>query len=583
MELKKRNMINYTGTAHPMLRHGYFDNCIGKNLDKSLYLGLGLFEQNNKQQYNKTQESVNMANMLANDYKAAELGQLIVNFTQSDAINNSLALRTFAYFTANVINQETSANYLEPRYPSSGYRPPLSQNVSDEQLSVFYEGVLNALLRKFDFFTAATLLQSPKIATLGDVGKVNEVAFDVFEKLCNHTALHKENKDSDTVLSFEEMVYGIFSLLSCSNSFVEFNPDNGFIGEDALIECAIDVLDSFEFAPSSNLEDSSIYLMLSYLFETVSDISSSKKFKNKERHKIFKKIHSLITKPLKLADAEEAAKFIGVSRDMVVYINYLAFQNFNIMSDKVMCSKLSASTKINLQNNLVTLLENENLIPTYLYKDITDAVYRPSGREETPSATVCRFFLKTYAGTLSRNNLLFVTKNYGLGQFKEFMTDPRWTHLFNNENPAQPQNTESNIQSNTQPSGQSAQPEQQVSTTQNVEHSVQGSVPQNTPPMVNVNEQPSNQTVQPTQQVSTTQNVEHSVQDSVPQNTPPMVNVNEQPSNQTVQPTQQVSTTQNVETKTQGSVQQNKPADKGDGIIRDYIVFTLPTGPVPLF
>ena len=408
-----RTMINYAGTMHPILREGHFNNYMGKYLNPELYKILCPFEIGT----DNSIDSFDIAGQFAAKYGVSNLGELVGTFGQRYVVDNVIDFRTILFFVTNSVNKDTSIDYYLPRYGLK--ENPLTQKITTEQLRHFYNQSKLMLITKYDFIAAATLLQAPGFIIKDSAESneyVNQLLYLTFEQLLGGE------------LDFEETVYGLFSCISCLNSLNKASIP--YPQEKELKETLSKLFDTITIKPCTNIENTSVYLMLAYILETEAEYASSKQFKNKNNYKILRKILSLTKKAFKAPELQDTCDFIGISTNIGKYLNYLAYQNLEFMNYKVARSQLSQSTGNNIKDNIVRFLENDTLLPDFIFSIIHSAVTRQiSLKNEPPAARVNDFFTRIYSGTISKANLNVIVSRYRLNNFKEFMQDPRWSHL----------------------------------------------------------------------------------------------------------------------------------------------------------
>ena len=109
---KKRIMVNYYGSVHPILRKGYFNNFIGKYIDASLYRALCPFENS----VDNIKATIDLADKLKERYNIKDLNDLLNKFGEELVINNVVDIRTILLFVANVTNKDLSRNIYEEKY-----------------------------------------------------------------------------------------------------------------------------------------------------------------------------------------------------------------------------------------------------------------------------------------------------------------------------------------------------------------------------------------------------------------------------------------------------------------------------------
>lgn len=325
---KKRIMVNYYGSVHPILRKGYFNNFIGKYIDASLYRALCPFENS----VDNIKATIDLADKLKERYNIKDLNDLLNKFGEELVINNVVDIRTILLFVANVTNKDLSRNIYEEKYIIKNCEyiennDEEGEIISDENLQNFYNKVTDILVEEYDFIAASTLLLSRDYAT-------NSVKGESVKRTKIYKYVLDELEQSN--LPVEESIYGLYSCMKYIQRVRELNEKEALIPDElreALFEEAEEiafnkisnVLSTIDFSAPKNIQDSSLYKMLGDIVNVVSE--RLVKSKNCE---VLMNILTLTRPQIKPSDIEKLCASIGISKLMGAYINCISRYDLDI-------------------------------------------------------------------------------------------------------------------------------------------------------------------------------------------------------------------------------------------------------------
>lgn len=340
----------------------------------SEYLNLDLFKKLHPYEYRDPIDLEHIENKeFREKNKLKYFGELLERFDERGIVKDIYDLRTLVFASVNILEKGGFYN--------------------TNQDSEFIKAIVSRMNDCFDYFTAATIIQS-----------ANEIDSYDCEALMVKIIDEIESKSVD----FEMAVYGMYSCFKlmdrCSSGYDYFRP-NPKREHYETMKCKIAKLfEDITLVPYSkdNLNNYSIYIMLTELSHEALRYIKSTDFKNKNIFKYLKSMSNMQEKEIGNDVSINAAKSnLGMNESIIYFLNYLTVDYFG-------CKYGVSENKFKrMKLKLWSFLNESYPIPEMIWNNIKDNIkdqYVSSKRSYTSYRTSEENVSSVIAGKVSREN-----------------------------------------------------------------------------------------------------------------------------------------------------------------------------------